>query len=120
MAKKITAVLLILITGGNWIYLDYLNKQELAMVEKTRQEFLVIHEKAKERFKTLANSDLSACQAAAEKTKNDYVTQNQISVPNKPGQFTIPQLVADEAARLLGEENAACQRTFERKLKGGS
>jgi hypothetical protein len=120
MVKKVTAVLLILITGGVWIYLDYLNKQELAMVEQTRQEFLVIHAQAKERFKSLINTDLGACQAAAEKTKNDYVAQNQITVPNKPGQFTIPQLVADEAARLLSEGNAACQRTFDRNLRSGS
>lgn len=51
MVKKITAVLLILITGGVWIYLDYLNKQELAMLEQTRQEFLAIHAQAKERLK---------------------------------------------------------------------
>lgn len=49
MVKKITAVLLILITGGIWIYLDYLNKQELAMVEQIRQEFLQLHAQAKER-----------------------------------------------------------------------
>lgn len=50
MGKKITAILLILTTGGVWIYLDYLNKQELALVEQTRQEFLVFHAQAKERF----------------------------------------------------------------------
>jgi hypothetical protein len=120
MAKKITAFLLILITGGVWVYLDYLNKQELALVEQTRQEFLVIHEQARERFKSLVNSDLSACQAAAEKNKNNYVTLNQKSVPNKPGEFTVSKAVSDAAAKLLDEENAACQRNFERSLKKGS
>jgi hypothetical protein len=64
MVKKITAVVLILITGGVWVYLDYLNKMELAMVEQTRQEFLVFHAQAKERFN-------NPCQYGAEGCKKD-------------------------------------------------
>jgi hypothetical protein len=64
MVKKISAVVLILITGGIWVYLDYLNKKELAMVEQTRLEFLVLHAKAKERFN-------NPCQYGAESCKKN-------------------------------------------------
>jgi hypothetical protein len=120
MAKNITAILLILITGGIWIYLDFLNKRELAEFEQTRLEFIQIHAQAKARFESLIYSDLSTCQVSAEKTKNTYLTRNQQPVAHSPGEFTTPQAIQDEAARMLGVANAACQQTFERSIRNGS
>ncbi len=36
MIKKIIAVVLIVLTGGGWFYLDYLNKQQLQEAEELR------------------------------------------------------------------------------------
>lgn len=36
MIKKIIAVVLIVLTGGGWLYLDYLNKQQLQEAEELR------------------------------------------------------------------------------------
>ncbi len=47
------------------------------------------------------------------------MTLNQKPVPRKPGEFTVPQAVADKAAKKLGDDNAACQLTFDTRMTHG-
>jgi DNA-binding protein H-NS len=130
MIKKIIALVLIVLAGGTWFYLDYLNKQQLQQAEELRRaveqaraqalaQARAIAE-AKAKFEEQILADLTACKTDAEKAKTDYVTQHQKPVRRKPGQFTIPKAVADEAARMLETANAACQATYDARLQSGS
>lgn len=126
MVKKIAAVVLILLAGGGWFYLDYLNKQELLAAEQSRKVFEQARAQAKARadaaakFETQIAADLTACQATAEKEKEDFLIQHQQPVKRKPGQFTIPQEASDEAMKTLQAATAACQATRDSRLKSGS
>lgn len=126
MVKKVIAVLLILLAGGGWFYLDYLNKQEQQAAEQSRKALEQVRAQAKARaeakakFETQISADLNACKAAAEKAKEDFLVQHQQPVKRKPGQFTIPQAATEEASKNLEAANAACQTTYENRLKTGS
>ena len=126
MLKKVAAVVLILLAGGTWLYLDYLNKQEIQAAEEMHRAMDKARAEAKARADATAKllgqlqTDLTNCQAAAESAKNEYVAKNQQPVRRKPGEFTITQAVADEASKMLNEANATCQQTYDTRLKSGS
>lgn len=130
MVKKIVAVVLIVLTAGSWFYLDYLNKQQLQEAEELRKSMEQARAvalakakaaaEAKAKFEAAILADLNACKATAEKAKEDFLAQNQKPVRRKPGQFTIPQAAQDEAAKTLEAANAACQATYDSRLKSGS
>lgn len=130
MLKKIAAIVLIVLAGGTWIYLDYLNKQEIQAAEELRQAMAqaraqaLAREKAaveaKAKFEATIQADLTACKATAEKAKADYLEANKKPVRRKPGQFAVPQTALDEAAKTQEAANAACQATYDTRLKSGS
>ena len=130
MIKRIIALVLVVLAGGGWLYLDYLNRKQLQEAEELRRSVEQARAQALAQAKAMAEArakyeaqilaDLTACKADAEKAKNDYVVQNQKPVRRKPGQFTVPQAVADEAARMLETANAACQTIYDTRLQGGS
>ena len=126
MVKKIAAVVLILLAGGTWGYLDYLNKQEQQAAEELHRQMDEARAKAAARaaaqakFETQIMSDLTACKAAAEQAKADFITQHQQPVKRKPGQFTIPPGVAEEADSTLAAANASCQTTYDTRKQNGS
>lgn len=130
MVKKIIAVVLIVLAGGGWFYLDYRNKQEIQEAEELRRAMEQARVQALARAKAAAEAkakfeaqilaDLTACKAAAEKAKEDFLTQNQKPVRRKPGKFTIPQAAMDEAAKTQDAANAACQTAYDTQLKNGS
>lgn len=130
MVKKIVAVVLIVLAAGTWGYLDYLNKQELKAAEEMRVAMAQARAQAMARAKAAAEArakfeatilaDLTACKATAEQAKEDFLTKNQKPVRHKPGQFTIPPAVMDEAAKTLETANAACQSTYDTRLHNGS
>lgn len=126
MVKKIVAVVLILLAGGTWLYLDYLNKQELLAAEQSRQALekiraeIRMRAEARAKFEAQILADLGTCKATAEKAKEDFLMANQKPVRRKPGQFTIPQAAMDEAAKTLETATAACQAAYDTRLKNGS
>ncbi len=126
MVKKIVAVLLILLTGGAWLYLDYQNKQEQIAAAEMRKAMDQMRAQAqaraaaKAKFEAQLLSDLTACKATADKGKEDFLTAHQQPVKRKPGQFTIPQADIDEAAKTQEAANSACQLTYDTHLKSGS
>lgn len=126
MVKKVAAVVLILLAGGGWFYLDYLNKQELKAAEESRKAMEQARAQAqaraaaKAKFEAQIVADLNACKATAEKAKEDFLTQHQQPVRRKPGQFTVPQAAIDEAAKTLEAANAACQTAYDTRVKSGS
>ena len=130
MLKKIIAIVLIVLAGGTWGYLDYLNKQEIQAAEELRQAMAQARAQALARAKAAAEArakfeatilaDLAACKATAEKAKEDYLEANKKPVRRKPVQFTVPQAAQNEAARTLEAANAACQTAYDTHLKNGS
>lgn len=130
MLKKIVSSSLIVIFCGVWIYLDHLNKlqikeaQELRVaMEQARAQALAKAKAAaqvKALFEATIQADLTTCKATAEKANEDFLVQNRKPVRRKPGQFTIPQAVSDEAAKTLETANAACQATYDTRLRNGS
>ena len=130
MLKKIVAVVMIVLAGGTWIYLDYLNKQALKEAEEMRQAMeqaraqamarAKAFEEAKAKFEAQILADLSACKAAAEKASEDFLEQNKKPARRKAGQFVVPQAARDEAAKNLEAANAACQATYDTRLQSGS
>jgi pantothenate synthetase len=124
--KKIAAVALILLTGGSWFVLDYMNKQEQLAAQEMHRAMEQARAQAKARAETRAKfeaqiqGELANCLAAAEKAKNDYVTLNQKPVHRKPGQFTIPEAVAAEAEKMQANANASCQLARETRINKGS
>jgi hypothetical protein len=119
MNKKIVAVVLIVLAGGAWIYLDYLNKQQKLAAEQTRKTMEQAKAEARARFDAMLRSDLSTCLSAAEKTRTDYIALNQKPVPRKPGEFTVSQAVSDKAAAKLADDKAACQLTYDTRTTHG-
>lgn len=115
MAKKILAVALILLTGGSWVYLDYRNKQEQAEAEEMHRAMAAMHAKAlaKERAETQLANDLVTCRTAAKNANHDYINLHQKPVPRKPGQFTTPPAVADEAVKMLESAYLQCQQAYD-------
>jgi hypothetical protein len=125
MGKKIVAVLLILMTGGAWLYLDYQNKQEQIAAIEMRKELEQMRAQAqaraaaKARFEAQLLADLTTCKATADKSKEDFLAARQQPVKRKPGQFTIPQADLDEAAKTQEAAYSACQLTYDTQLKSG-
>jgi hypothetical protein len=130
MVKKIVAVLLIVIAGGTWGYLDYMNKQEIKAAEELRQAMVearaqaAAREKAaaeaKAKFEAMIMADLTVCKETAEKTKMDFLEANKKPVKRKPGQFTIPPAAQAEADKTAETANMACQATYDTRLASGS
>jgi hypothetical protein len=126
MVKKIVAAVLILATGGAWIYLDYENKQEQLAAAEMRKAMDQMRAQAQARvaarakFEAQINTDLATCKATAAKAKEDFIIAHQQPARRKSGQFAIPKAAADEADKTLEAANAACQATYETNLKNGS
>ncbi|MDP1633307.1 MAG: hypothetical protein Q8L69_01340 [Gallionellaceae bacterium] len=133
MAKKIIALVLILLTSGAWLYLDHLNKQELLEakqlhkeLEKARIEAKVRAEaaakaraEAKARFEAEVLAELTACQAEADDANEAFLEANKKPVKRKPGQFTISKAAEEEAALKLETDNAACKATYDSRMAAG-
>lgn len=130
MVKKVVAVLLVVVLGGTWFYLDYMNKQAILAAEQLHREMEQARAEAmarakaaaeaKAKFEALILAELNACKATAEKAKEDFLTQNQKPVRHKRGQFMVPQAAQDEAAKTFEAANVACQATYDTHLKNGS
>lgn len=126
MIKKIIAVVLILLAGGTWFYLDYLNKQELLAAEQAHQAVEQARAQAKARaeargkFEAQILADLNNCRTSAEKARDDFLTLNRKPVRRKPGQFTLSQAALDEAEKTLEAATAACRAAYDTRLQQGS
>ncbi|MEQ1533055.1 MAG: hypothetical protein HOO97_05220 [Sideroxydans sp.] len=126
MQKKIFAVLLIILTSGAWFYLDMLNKQAIKESEQARIELEQLRNQVKARAEAALNlgvqlaADLSACKAAAETTKTEFITKNQVPVKRKPGEFTLAPALMEEANKTFDAANTACQSTYDARIKSGS
>ena len=90
MNKKVVAVLLVVLAGGAWLYLDYLNRQEKLAAEQTRAAMEQARAEARTRFESMLRADLATCMAAAEK-----------------------------ATKKLVDEKAACQLTYDTRMTHG-
>lgn len=125
MLKKVVAIILIVAAGGTWVYLDYLNKQEILAAEEMRKSMELARAQAKARaeaqakFEALILSDLATCKATAEKAKEDFLEANKKPVKRKRGQFTVPAAAQEEANKTLEAAGAVCQVTYDTRLASG-
>lgn len=126
MIKAVVGVVLIFAAGGSWLYLDCLNRHEQGVTEQMHQGVDQARAEAKRRAEAKAiveyqiQATLSSCQAAAEKSKNDYMLLIQKAVPpGKRGPAVIPQEIVDEAEMLLTTAKADCQQIHDTRLKSG-
>lgn len=124
MIKKIAAVVLILLAGGGWFYLDYMNKQAQQAAEESRLALEQMRAKAraaeKAKFEALILADLNTCKEVAEKAKTDFLDEQKKPVKRKPGEFTIPPAAIEQADKTLAEAIAACQAAYEARAKSGT
>jgi hypothetical protein len=133
MLKKLIALVLVLLAGGSWLLLDYLNRQEQGSAEQMRQGLVQARAEAQRRndedlknkalakagFEKQILANLASCQAVAEKAQEDYMSLIQQVVPRKRGQSVIPKTVADEAEKILLNAKTECQKIYETRLKNG-
>lgn len=130
MVKKIVALILVLVTGGAWAYLDYQNRLEIQAAEELRIEMQKAREQAaararaaaeaRARFEAELQTLLTTCQADAEKAKSDFLEANKKPVKRKPGQFTVSKEVEAAAAAKLEADNTACKAAYDARLAQGS
>lgn len=130
MVKIVIGVVLILAAAGGWLYLDQLNKAELAaaaemrkIVEQNRALAIAAEKarvEAKIQFENKINTELKACNDAADTANKEFLAQHQKPVPRKPNQFTILEADTAEAAKLLEAANAACLSTHDKRLAAGN
>ena len=89
MLKIVIATALIFLAGGAWLSLDYLNKQEQAHAKEMHQGIVQARLEATKRVQTQANfeslirANQSNCDAAAEKSQNEYMSIMQKAIPSK-------------------------------------
>ncbi len=125
MLKKVIAVVLILLAGGAWGYLDHLNKQEQMFAEQARQEMIQARAEAAARaaarakFETELADALSSCKANADMAKETFLTENRKPVRRKPGEYTISDEVAAQADAMLGTAYAECQTAYDTRYAQG-
>ncbi len=127
MSKRLFAIALIFISGGSWLYLDYLNKQETLAIIEMRKEMQITHERAVANFKALAAyqsqfeaanvGDLTRCYSDAEKANFNYLARQQKSGINKADLITLDKAILEKAAVLLESDKERCKRIYESKLQ---
>lgn len=126
MLKIVIATALIFLAGGAWLSLDYLNKQEQAHAKEMHQGIVQARLEATKRVQTQANfeslirANQSNCDAAAEKSQNEYMSIMQKAIPSKKkGQSVIPQGILDESAKILASTKVECQKISTAQLQKG-
>ncbi len=65
MVKKAIAVVLIVLTGGGWFYLDYLNRQQLQEAEELRRAVEQVRAQALAHQRNQSSSSLGNRQAGS-------------------------------------------------------
>lgn len=126
MIKIIIAVSLIFLSGGAWLSLDYLNKQEKTHAKEMHLEIEQARLEAQRRAQTQANfaslirTNQSICETAAVKAQKDYMELMLKVIPSKrQKQPSIPQAIADEAAAIMASATAECQNISTVQLQKG-
>lgn len=130
MAKAAIAVVFIVLTGGAWLYLDCLNKQEEATSNQMQQEMQQMRiegKKKEESTKKLAAAKLAletqiannlvGCQENADKVNNAYMLIVQKTLPRKRGQVVVPAVIATETAQVLADAKTRCQLSHDELLQ---
>lgn len=124
--KIALTVLLIMLTGGAWFALDYMNRQEQMQAKAIQSGLQLAKMEARNRSRmqssidSLINGAETSCEAAADKAQSDYVALLQKLMPVKRKiQLPVPQPVLDEAAALTVNAKAECKRQMEEMQKKG-
>jgi hypothetical protein len=123
VAKISIATVLIVLLGGAWVYMDYLNKQdeviasqmqlEMAQMRvdgKSRENAAKKAAEAKVNLETQIRNNLASCQTAAEKMHNDTLRVLEKTLPKKRGTAVVPQNILDEFAQILAATKTECQQ----------
>lgn len=125
MIKVVSAVALILLAGGAWLYLDCMNKRTQESTIQAQQGLMQIRAEgtrraeAKATFESNILANLNSCQAAAEKAKLDYVALIHEVAPSKRGKIIIPQAVTEETESILLAARNECQLAYDARVQKG-
>lgn len=125
MIKQMIAVILILLAGGAWLFLDCLNQRQKGDAESVQQDIMQARAEAKKRadtkkyFEAQLAAALSNCNDAADKAKTDYMALVEQMAPRKRGQALIPPAIAGESEKIHNTAKADCQQAYEERLKSG-
>lgn len=124
--QAVVAGVLIVLSGGAWLYLDCLNKQEETQSAQMQQEMLKLRAESKQRLDTAKEiadaklsvgnqirANLASCQAAAEKSHKDYLGLIEKILPRKRGQVLMPPNIASESNQILTAAKAECQQNHD-------
>lgn len=124
--KMIATIAGVIISGGAWFTLDYLNRQEQVQAMAMQQGVAQARSEAARRsqalnnFTALITSNQQQCEAAATQAQDDYLNLLQKALPvNKKKPQAIPQAVVEEAATVLANAKALCQQNAAEQLKKG-
>lgn len=125
MIKIAGGVVLIILTGAAWLYLDCMNKREQDSTVQAQQGLLQARAEGARRAEAKTNlanqltANLAHCQAAAEKAHNDYAGLMQKVAPSKRGQVIIPAAVSAEVEAILAAAKAECQLNHDTQMQKG-
>lgn len=125
MIKKLTAIVLIFLAGGAWLYLDCLTRQENGEAVQMQQGIAQARAEAQKRteiktaFGKEIQTDLENCNTAADKAGSDYMSLLEQAVPRKRGQTGVPPAIVAEADKILTASKAVCQQVFDNRSKSG-
>ena len=127
MSRKIFAVTLIVFASASWLYLDYMNKQEILAINEMRKEMQMSHERVVANYKVLAEynsqfetanvNDLTVCYSEAEKANFNYISHLQKPGNNKKDTITIDKADLTKAAALLESDKERCKNIYDSKFK---
>ncbi|HEY6095999.1 MAG TPA: hypothetical protein VIU93_13705 [Gallionellaceae bacterium] len=127
MVKIVIALVLLFLAGGSWLYLDCLNRQELAQAQSLQQDVQQARTEARKRAELKAQFDsqsqsnlqsgLKSCQDAADKANADYMALLRKTMPSKRGVVVIPQATLDAADAILSAAKSACQQEHDDRMK---
>jgi hypothetical protein len=126
LLKIAVAVLLIILAGGAWLALDYMNRQEQLQAKAIQSGLQQARLEAKNRnrmqssMEAILNTYQTNCEAAADKARTDYLALMQKQMPAKhKTQLPLPQATQDEAAALASNAKAECGKQREELQKKG-
>lgn len=115
MIKNLVLILLLAVAAGVWFYLDHLNSKEQLIIEQNRQVMNKAREEAasraaaRARFEAGLVATLSNCKEQADQAKTDFLTHNRMPEKHKPGEFSIPETIVEQAEAALNAAYAECQ-----------
>ena len=106
-----------LFAGSSYLYLDYLNKQEMVASHARDVADKRANAERKARFEAVIMNDLAYCFAEAEQQNSVYVSHLHKVASLQPGKIAVTHAYLDKAAMMLKSAKEECQLIYEFRLR---